>query len=913
MALSETWLSDDVFSSELFPNNYVSFRCDRRYDQMKVSRGGGVLLACRNDFNVEPLNFSDLLVALPTLDIVGCRCSFNSATVYIIVLYIPKTPSVYDLELLFHYLVEHFFQTNKILLLGDFNVPKFILNSNDPLCTLLQEYCNFLDLKQYNSVLNSNLNLLDLVFSNFHCEVERCDLPLIKEDILYHPSIVVHFSLMIPLRNIFPINPQNRKYNFKRADYPALYESLESLDWSVLEQCNDVNSACDTFYFILYDVLDKFVPYYENKKHAYKYPTWYTSDIISCIKEKSKTFKRFKRTHSVVDLNSFKSLRARAKFLIREAYISHIHNIESSIRADSTNFWRFINSKRNSSRIPSEMCMNNTTLSQPNAIVESFCEQFSQEFHTSGVFSQINCAASDMPIISVEYVSEDDVAKAIRKLKNKATAGDDQVPSFLIRDCSAVFLLPLKIIFNLSLQSATYPSAWKIARVCPVFKSGDVKDVANYRPISILNNFSKVFESVIYNNINPHILNSISDCQHGFVSRRSTVTNLICISQYLREVVDRRGQVDVIYTDLAKAFDRLDHAILLQKLLSFGFSPRLLEFFRSYLCDRSFYVCYNGYASSSRSVTSGVPQGSLLGPLLFIVFANDITSVINCKILLFADDVKLFSSVSSQDSCTFLQNNLNRLVEWCSLNKLLLNTSKCHIMSYTRRLLPVTYDYRIHGETLSRLTIVKDLGVTFDSELSFTQHISAICDSSNKMLGFVLRNCASFTHSSTMISLYCSLIRSRLEYASLIWNPFYAIHRNNLENVQRKFLKYLWYRTYNYYPDRGFDHDVLLRNFNFPALATRRSCAGLKFLYKTIHNDIVCPEILYSLKFHVPRPSARYAPTFFLPTAHTNLLLHSPIYFVCSTYNLICRYVDIFNCNCKELIVTYMNYLSDMF
>lgn len=186
------------------------------------------------------------------------------------------------------------------------------------------------------------------------------------------------------------------------------------------------------------------------------------------------------------------------------------------------------------------------------------------------------------------------------------------------------------------------PKQWKKAYVCPIFKSGDITNVTNYRPISLLSNFAKVFETLLYKQLFSSLKCYISPQQHGFVEKRSTITNLACFSQYVSDSIDSRGQVDTIYTDFCKAFDQIDHFVLLDKLCRFGFSESLCKLFRSYLTDREQVVRYQNFFSKTIIPTSGVPQGSNLGPLLFLLFINDIVENITCEKLLFADDLKLF-------------------------------------------------------------------------------------------------------------------------------------------------------------------------------------------------------------------------------------------------------------------------------
>lgn len=315
--------------------------------------------------------------------------------------------------------------------------------------------------------------------------------------------------------------------------------------------------------------------------------------------------------------------------------------------------------------------------------------------------------------------------------------------------------------------------------------------------------------------------------------------------------------MDVIYTDFSKAFDSIDHKLLLAKLESFGFCPSLVELMSSYITNRTGFVFYNGYSSNIFAMPSGVPQGSNLGPLLFNIYINDLLVRLNCLNLGYADDLKIYSTVNTPQDCIKMQTNLAIIFQWSKLNKIHLNIEKCSVVSFTRCVNPILYDYTVGSELITRRDSMKDLGILFDSKLTFSEHISTICLSASRLLGFVIRSARNFNNINTITTLYYALVRSKLEYASVVWYPFYTYQQLSIERIQKRFLKYIVFKATGTYPDYDTTYTSLLDLHSFQTLSHRRELYSAKFFSNILSHRLDCASLLSWVNFHFPTRDTR--------------------------------------------------------
>lgn len=340
----------------------------------------------------------------------------------------------------------------------------------------------------------------------------------------------------------------------------------------------------------------------------------------------------------------------------------------------------------------------------------------------------------------------------------------------------------------------------------------------------------------------------------------------------MNHFVDQNIQVDSISLDFAKAFDKVNFKILLNKLELFGFHSQVLKWFCSYISNRMQFVRFKGFESMKSQPKSGVPQGSTLGPLLFIMFINDITKNLNSNILLYADDIKLYKSIDNQDSCHVIQNDLFTIENWCINNDLHLNSNKCKVITFSRKKNPITYDYTINNNKLVRVSEIADLGVMFDSQLKFDSQIELVCTKSLKMLGFIFRRCSEFTDHRVIITLYVALVRSILEYCSQIWSPLYETYVDRIEKIQRKFTRFLFFKYK--LSSVKLPYRVRLKQLELLPLVARREYLDELTLFKII-NSIIDTQLLANLNFNVSSHNARNRNLFSVPKSRTNIGLNS--------------------------------------
>ncbi|XP_022175933.1 uncharacterized protein LOC111038911 [Myzus persicae] len=851
--------------------------CDRNSLTSNFSRGGGALIAIRSDIVSN-------LIYTPATNVEHLFVKFNYNNInYVVcsVYFPPNCPlSAYESFISAVQSVLPLHPECVFIFCGDFNLPDIIWSNDDfgllyntvtnPRVQCIPDAFAFLNFFQLNDIQNSFGVVLDLVFSNDNrIYISKAVTSAVPCD-LYHPAL----DIMIKLDKLSPLLDRSHNYyDFRRAPYSKICEFLNSFNWFETIISLDVDEAAKAIYDALHFCILNFVP--EVSYIPSTFPKWFSKNLKHIVLSKKRAHAKFKASRCPLDYAEFSALRASYKAEYKRCHTAYLSRTESMLKSNPRSFWDFVRVNKSSNEIPHSVHFENLQSSG----TESVSNLFSHYFNTVYVPPLSNDHSSpflfhDLP--STCSFDIDDVDAGLDALKNVKSVGPDGLSGIFLYNVKSSLCFPLWLLFKRSIDSGVFPSSFKISSVTPIFKSGDKADVKNYRPVSILSHISKLFELLVLRSIQSPINSILIDEQHGFRPGRSTTTNLLVFNNFVMKAVEKHIQVDVIFTDFTKAFDRVDHGCLIETLYKTGFGEPLLSWFKSYLSDRVQWVKVFGCKSSVSKVSSGVPQGGHLSPILFSLYVNGIKEIVkNCELLMFADDLKLFRKIDNLSDCSTLQNDLNNLVSWFNNIGLQFNVNKCHSMSFLRHRSPINYAYSINGSSVTSVCSKKDLGIIFNSDLNFHSHTEMICCKALKTLGFVMRISKEFNLSSSLKTIYCSLVRSLLEYASVLWDPYTVSDSCQLERVQRRFLSCAAFLLKINHPPH--DYFLVMQELSLISLADRRVNANIEFLNKLVDGRIDAPSLLSIVNFKVPSRTTRYHAPFVVPAHTTNYGRNNPL------------------------------------
>ncbi len=699
-------------------------------------------------------------------------------------------------------------------------------------------------------------NVLDLVFSSEEAMVAdmRYEAPLGKSD---HCSLrfeIVCFSE--------PQHDPAARYLYHKGDFARMRAELD-IDWKeAFSECPD--DPCQQYDIFCTHVLatqESHVPKFDpNKARRHKFPV--NHKVRQAIRKKHRAWQRFMETKSANKLQDYNRHRNKVRKLTRQAKLEFERGLASEAKRNPKKFWRYakqhlkvkegIPELTTEQRGPDGQPLKATT---PLEKADTLAAYFSSVFVTEppGELPEPRAQVIHTPFQD-EPVQAEDVRKLLKQLDPAKAMGPDKIHPRILKELCDVLAAPLAMIYQTSLTSGIVPPSWREANVSAIHKKGSKKEPGNYRPVSLTSVVCKQLEKLIRTRILDHMMNNelLSDSQHGFLPGRSTTTQLLQVVDDWAATLDAGGELDVIYFDFAKAFDTVPHQRLLKKLESYGISASIVNWIRSYLSNRRHRVIVQGAPSDWHDVTSGIPQGSVLGPITFVIYINDLPAAVLSKLLLFADDTKLYRRITSHADRVILQGDVDSMFRWAATWLLNYSPGKCKFMSVSNsgeENPEATYSL---GDTeLNRVSSEKDIGVVVDSRLRFDEHINAAASKANRVMGVIRR---SYTHLDefTFRLLFVALVRPHLEFSQAAWKPFRRGPINKLEGVQRRASKLVPTLRDLSYPER-------LKRLRLPTLAFRRLRGDMIETFKITHN-IYDPRATQGLLHYTPHTRTRGHP-----------------------------------------------------
>lgn len=666
------------------------------------------------------------------------------------------------------------FHSAPLFLLGDFNFPNITWNNGQPILSSSSDsqeffgFCSTFSLcqmvTQATRITQNTSNTLDLILTNY---------PECASDTQYLPGISDHLIITFHLNVPFEKLPKSKKIirDYKKANYEAINNELcEFVDEFLKDFDNrTVQSNWNMFEAEVKRLTNKHIP--TRAITCNPRAPWYNNTLKRLSNRKKRMYRSAKQTPT--------ESRSKVYTLASNAYVAALKQAKQTFLS-STLPYMLLTNVRKFWRVIHPLSDNSITLndSSGNPVPESHCAALLNDVFVNN-FSRTNDITLPalnnynylpMPPIIIDVTG---VIGLIDSMKRHSSPGFDNISAKFLKNTSSYSSIVLTKIFQQSLNTSSLPLAWKTGKVIPLHKSGSKTSPRNYRPISLTSTCCKLLEHIIFTNlINSLESNSFfTPSQHGFRKTLYCESQLLSFTHKLHQILDRSSLADCIFLDYSKAFDKVSHRLLLHKLHILNLDCNLLKWIESFLVNRSQFVTANDHDSPLSIVQSGVPQGSVLGPLLFLIYINDLTSAVTSNIHLFADDCVIFKEITTPQDITTLQADLNNICNWCQQWRMELNISKRKFMRISRsnRCLPV---YHLNNISLEATNSYKYLGVHITSNLTWNKHIKCITNQGNRFLGCLRRN-FSRAPSPLLLLLYKTLLSPMLEYASAIWEPYH--------------------------------------------------------------------------------------------------------------------------------------------
>ena len=856
LAVTETWGRPALLDSFLTPQNYVLFRKDR-CDRV----GGGVLLLVRE-------KFSPCFFALPDElqnfeDSVWCFLHVSNAKTLLAGCFY-RSPSSSDhnnayLPLLFDFARQS--PHDYCALVGDFNCPNIdwtLMNAPESNSFLLDSALDN-DLTQMVLDPTRDSHVLDLFLVNDPTFVSST---IVAECFPGSDHKSVSCSLVFDCDNVSSNAPSfQRRFCFSKADWKLYRTLLSTTPWNELLD-SEIDAAWSNLKEGILTAATAAIPPVVEVKKMNGIPL--TSDVRRAFRQRKRVHRSLKHSNSVLAKEIRTESDIRLRTALSESRRSHERKVAYMSRANPKRFWSYVRASLASKPKvcavhSSDGCLTSSDQDTAETFNEFFVSLFSPESDSPDNLPLLPSPSSSFCSFSV---SEEVVSSVIKSLPSHSSPGPDGISNLLLKVGDRSLLGAISLLFSLILKNGAMPKEWKTATVIPIHKKGSRSECKNFRPISLTCTLCKVFERILKDLMVAYLLenNLLHDSQHGFLPRRSCSTALLSFLESVTGSIDDKESVDVIFLDFSKAFDSVPHNRLFHKLRSYGFSGTVLELLRSFLSNRQQRVLVGNSFSSYKQVGSGVPQGSVLGPLLFVIYINDLDTGIQSRILKFADDVKIFKSFDSLavNQGDVLQNDILSLSRWSSDWLLKLNPAKCLCLHLGHK--NPSRQYFLDNHQIVDVSYVTDLGILITEDLKPSTHCLQVAARGHRLLS-TIKLAFKYLDLHSLTCLYKAFIRPVLEYSSEAWCPFLVKDIEILERVQRRFTRFL--SAY-----RDLPYEIRLSKYNLHTLYARRLCCDLTMVYKIIHGFV---DVDSSLFFRFPTDSRTRGHQYKIRSSHSRL------------------------------------------
>ena len=823
----ETHLDATYLSSEIFPSHFNVIRKDRN------EGSGGVFIAYNSDIPIveEPLLNGDAEMIWAKL------CVNNCKPVYICSFYRPPNNLTTPITNLRASLSKITTQNPDIVVAGDFNFPdiewKEGIGCISPSPTygrelnhLFAEVVNDSGLEQFVTQATRNNHVLDLVFTT--------TLDLIY-DVNVVPGISDHeaVSFKIKLPSYIPSTKQLRKvYHYHRANIDRILEEMNLFSSTFLSQephQYSVESNWLRLKSILLHVVELYVPH--KTINPYKDLPWMNRNIKAQMRKRKRLYNKARCTKSPADWTQYKIMRNVVNKSLRQAHEGYCqHLFDNSFTNNRKRFWSLVKRSHKSYQSVAPLEVNNSLKITPTSKAETLGEQFFSVFTRENNSIPVIPSTQYPPMPNVTFNTKG-IESLLKDLKPGKAAGPDEIPTWILKTCAEQIAPVLQVIFTQSLNSSTLPNDWLTANIIPAFKKGSKSTPANYRPISLTVVCCKIMEHIIFHSIMDHlnIHNIINPNQHGFRPGFSCNTQLMLLVDDILKAMDNHLQVDLVLLDFSKAFDTVAHKKLLHKLSHYGIQSNIHKWITTWLTSRTQRVLVEGCTSSSKQVLSGVPQGTVLGPLMFLLYINDIDTSISSSIRLFADDCVLYRVIKSPQDNLILQQDLTQLAQWTDTWQMRLNIEKCVTMTCTRSPVSTPTVYSIHEHPLNVVDQHDYLGVRLHSSMTWSHHIQLKVNKATKVLNLIKRTLHKCTK-EVKETAYFTLVRPILEYTAIIWDPYQQYLIDSIEKIQRRAARWVMgdYRLTSSVSE-------MISTLQWPSLEQRRLHNRLTMFYNFVN------------------------------------------------------------------------------